>query len=82
MSTTRHTFSRKHLTQTLFALILASFGTTALAQTGQLRVNVTQNDRVEGGTVLVNIETKVTGISPSTLGSATIDLDYDDADLT
>ncbi len=82
MSTMRQSFSRKHLTPMLFALIFFSFGTTAFAQTGQLRVNLTQNDRVEGGTLLVNIETKVTGISPSTLGSATIDLDYDDADLT
>jgi hypothetical protein len=58
------------------------FSAAAYSQTGQVRVNVTQNDRTTGGTLLVNVETRVAGITPSTLGSATIDLDYDDAHLT
>ena len=58
-------------------LVLASvFVVSAAAQTSQFSVSIVDSDTFEGGKVTVDLLAKVTGISPSTLGSATIDLDY------
>ncbi len=58
-------------------------GTSGLfAQSAQVQLNVTQNDMAAGGTLLVQVENKVTGISPSTLGSVTLDIQYDSNHLT
>lgn len=63
-------------------LLAGSTLQVATAQSTQLRINITQNDATDGGTLILNIEAKTTSVSPNTLGSATIDLDYDSSHLT
>ena len=68
-----------------FKIIVASFvlvAYSASAQSVQMRVSILDSDTSATGAVIVNVEAKVTDISPSTLGSATVDLDYDTSLLT
>ena len=66
---------RAALIQSLI-LLCVLFAGTASAQDSQLRVDVISSDNFQGGKVVIDVLAKVTGISPSTLGSATIDVDF------
>ena len=66
----------------IFAIALLFDPTAATAQSAQVQISVTQNDQMTGGTLKLQVENKVTGITPSTLGSATLDLIFDKSHLT
>ena len=71
---------KRILLPALFLALLWS-PTEVLAQSAQVQFNVTQNDQSAGGTLQIQVENKVTGISPSTLGSATLDILFDNTHL-
>ena len=66
----------------IVAVCWLMFVGSALGQSAQLSISILDSDTTASGAVVVSIEAKVTNISPSTLGSATIDLDYDSDLLT
>ncbi len=64
-------------TITLISLLCLIWVPTTLGQSVQLRLAVIDSDTTSNGSVLVNVQAKVTDLSPSTLGSITLDVDYD-----
>ncbi len=66
----------------LLVLVALLSSSSVAAQTSQLKASLVSTDDFEGGKVVLDVLAKVTAISPSTLGSATIDIDYSSDLLT